>query len=177
MPAGKHTSVRVALAIPPKIHEQLSEWAESEGRPVASLCMYLVESGLRQAQREGIAPSMGESDRYEPVSMEISEKGTEAMEKLGFRKVSSRKNTASMNDKEFEEYYMEQYKDLTPSEEPSGADAARMAAIRASQGVGKQLEGDELTKAMEEYGGQQVSRRVVSKKEQLLEKLLSALTE
>lgn len=49
--------MRVALAVPPKLHEQLSEWAEAEGRPVASLCMYLIEQALRQAQREGIAPS------------------------------------------------------------------------------------------------------------------------
>ena len=57
MPKGIHSSVRVALAVPPKLHEQLSEWAEYEGRPIASLCLYLVEQGLRQAQREGIAPS------------------------------------------------------------------------------------------------------------------------
>lgn len=57
--SGKHTSVRVALAVPPKLHEQLKGWADYEGRPVASLCMYLIENSLRQAQRDGIAPSFG----------------------------------------------------------------------------------------------------------------------
>ena len=57
MPKGQHTSIRVALAVPVKVHEQLSAWAEYEGRPLASLCLYLVENGLRQAQRDGIAPS------------------------------------------------------------------------------------------------------------------------
>jgi hypothetical protein len=59
MPAGQHSSIRVALAIPPKLHEQLKAWAEYEGRPVASLCMYLIENSLRAAQRDGIAPSYG----------------------------------------------------------------------------------------------------------------------
>jgi hypothetical protein len=59
MPAGQHSSIRVALAIPPKLHEQLKDWAEYEGRPVASLCMYLIENSLRAAQRDGIAPSFG----------------------------------------------------------------------------------------------------------------------
>ena len=61
MPQGKHSSVRVALAVPPKLHEQLAQWADDEGRPVASLCMYLIEQALRQAQREGIAPSLGKA--------------------------------------------------------------------------------------------------------------------
>jgi hypothetical protein len=59
MPKGTHTSIRVALAVPPKLHEQLKGWADYEGRPVASLCMYLIENSLRQAQRDGIAPSYG----------------------------------------------------------------------------------------------------------------------
>jgi hypothetical protein len=41
--AGQHSSIRVALAIPPKLHEQIKVWADYEGRPVASLCMYLIE--------------------------------------------------------------------------------------------------------------------------------------
>jgi len=57
MPKGIHSSIRVALAVAPKLHEQLKAWADYEGRPVASLCMYLIEQSLRQAQREGIAPS------------------------------------------------------------------------------------------------------------------------
>jgi hypothetical protein len=69
MPKGIHSSIRVALAVAPKIHEQLKAWADYEGRPVASLCMYLIEHSLRQAQRDGIAPSFGneEVDRIDKV--------------------------------------------------------------------------------------------------------------
>ena len=137
MPTGKHTSVRVALAVPPKLHEQLSEWADSEGRPLASLCMYLIEQSLRQAQREGIAPSIGSRSKDE-----IEE---------------PMRHSRTMNDKEFEEYYQEQYGDLTQSEEPSAEDIQRMAAIRASQGIGKKVEG--------------------SKKEALLGKLVELLSD
>jgi hypothetical protein len=62
MPQGKHSSIRVALAVPPKLHEQLQIWADFEGRPVASLCLALVEQGLRQAQRDGYAPSISNPD-------------------------------------------------------------------------------------------------------------------
>ena len=58
MVAGKHTSRRVALAVPPAIYDQLSQWAEAEGRPVGQLCMFLIEQSLRQAQRDGIAPTL-----------------------------------------------------------------------------------------------------------------------
>jgi hypothetical protein len=67
MPQGKHSSIRVALAVPPKLHEQLSAWAEYEGRPVASLCLYLIEHSLRQAQKEGIAPSFGSEGQNDPI--------------------------------------------------------------------------------------------------------------
>jgi hypothetical protein len=69
MPKGEHSSIRVALAVPPKLHEQLKAWAEYEGRPVASLCMYLIEHSLRQAQRDGLAPSYGneETDKIDKV--------------------------------------------------------------------------------------------------------------
>jgi hypothetical protein len=59
MAQGQHSSIRVALAIPPKLHEQIKAWAEYEGRPIASLCLYLIENSLRQAQKDGIAPSFG----------------------------------------------------------------------------------------------------------------------
>ena len=67
MAQGKHTSIRVALAVPPKIHEQLAAWAEYEGRPVASLCMYLIEHSLRQAQKEGLAPSYATEGQPDPI--------------------------------------------------------------------------------------------------------------
>lgn len=65
MVAGKHKSQRVALAVPPKLHEQLSAWADFEGRPLASLCMYLIEQSLRSAQVKGIAPSFKDESNKE----------------------------------------------------------------------------------------------------------------
>jgi len=76
MAAGKHTSIRVALAVPPRIHEQLAAWAEYEGRPMASLCMYLIEKSLREAQREGIAPKF---DEVVGMVMDDQSEGTKAV--------------------------------------------------------------------------------------------------
>ena len=64
-------SVRVALAVPPKLHEQLKAWADYEGRPITSLCMYLIENSLRQAQKDGLAPSFSHEtvdglEKWEP---------------------------------------------------------------------------------------------------------------
>ncbi|MDA7436677.1 hypothetical protein N8654_03215 [Synechococcus sp. AH-601-B19] len=145
MPAGKHTSVRVALAVPPKIHEQLSEWADYEGRPLASLCMYLIEKALRDAQREGIAPKYGESE--EPTSVVVKE--------------VMRHNKATrpeLNDEQFIEYYEEQYGDLTKMEEPSPADMERMVSINARNNP-------------------DTVKEIKSKKEALLEKLISVLSD
>ena len=161
MPAGKHTSVRVALAVPPKIHEQLSAWADMEGRPLASLCMYLIEKSLREAQVAGLAPKIGIALKdVEALKRELKERRrlsdidgfeSEYDEQLaadieGYTSVET-KNPESMNDKEFEEYYDDQYKDLKPDEEPSAYDMQRMAAIRASQGIGKKV--GKKTRAME----------------------------
>ena len=81
MASGQHTSVRVALAVPPRLHEQLKGWAEYEGRPIASLCMYLIENSLRQAQKDGIAPSFkqeqeGESPTIDRWKMETEFRGS-----------------------------------------------------------------------------------------------------
>ena len=69
MAQGQHSSIRVALAVPPKLHEQLKAWADYEGRPVASLCMYLIEHSLRAAQRDGIAPSFGNEDEDDRIGV------------------------------------------------------------------------------------------------------------
>lgn len=67
MPAGKHKGVRVALAVPEGIYNQLDQWAEAEGRAIASLCMSLVEQGLRQAVMDGIAPSVIQTKVNDPL--------------------------------------------------------------------------------------------------------------
>ena len=172
MPAGKHTSIRVAIAVPPKLHEQLSKWAEYEGRPIASLCMYLIENSLRQAQKDGIAPSIGSEERG-------TEDPIDRYEFTGSRHV---KRTDSMNDEEFIAYYMDTYKDLENSEEPSLEDMERLNSIRARQGsFDKTFTGDDLEKIMDGYKRVQVARKVETKnnnkKEQLIEKLLNALAD
>ena len=100
MPAGKHTSVRVALSVPPTLHSQLEEWAGYEGRPVASLCLFLIEKSLREAQRDGIAPKYGSSiDNVEGV-----------LEDAGVEPERGRKR--------FSEYYKDKLKesDVEPDE-------------------------------------------------------------
>ena len=71
MPQGVHTSTRVALAVPPGIYTPLKAWADSEVRPVASLCMYLIEVAVRQAQLDGIAPKPKMTD-VEEAPKEVS---------------------------------------------------------------------------------------------------------
>lgn len=60
-PKSTHAGRRVALAVPPGLYEQIETWAEAEGRPVASLCMSLIEQGLRAAQTSGLIPSPTET--------------------------------------------------------------------------------------------------------------------
>ena len=66
MPQGKHKGVRVALSVPEGIYNQLDQWAEAEGRAIASLCMSLVEQGLKQAVIDGIAPSVMQTKENDP---------------------------------------------------------------------------------------------------------------
>ena len=66
MPAGKHKGVRVALSVPEGIYNQLDQWAEAEGRPIASLCMSLVEQGVRQGVIDGICPSVMQTKENDP---------------------------------------------------------------------------------------------------------------
>ena len=112
MPSGKHTSVRVALAVPPKVHEQLTAWAEYEGRPIASLCMYLVENGLRQAQRDGLAPKWkteGEADGIEKWEPEFE----------GYRKASIANKATREDRKNFTEYQKELVEEKMKQQQPS----------------------------------------------------------
>lgn len=55
-PRSAHVGRRVALAVPPGLYQQIEDWAEAEGRPVASLCMGLIEQGIRAAQVDGLIP-------------------------------------------------------------------------------------------------------------------------
>ena len=66
MPSGKHKGTRVALSVPPGIYNQIDQWAEAEGRPVASLCMSLIEQAVRKAVADGICPSVEQTKENDP---------------------------------------------------------------------------------------------------------------
>lgn len=103
MPKGEHSSIRVALAVPPKLHEQLKAWAEYEGRPVASLCMYLIENSLRQAQRDGIAPS-------------FSNEEIDKIDKVEPRFLGHRYETTARQESEQEKRFTQMYEDKLAEE-------------------------------------------------------------
>ena len=101
MPQGVHTSTRVALAVPPGIYTPLKSWADSEGRPVASLCMYLIEVAVRQAQLDGIAPKPKMTD----VEEEPKEVSTNQWGLPTDRTTVVMKKQESTNDKSFTKFY------------------------------------------------------------------------
>ena len=101
MPQGVHTSTRVALAVPPGIYTPLKAWADSEVRPVASLCMYLIEVAVRQAQLDGIAPKPKMTD----VEEEPKEVSTNQWGLPTDRTTVVMKKQESTNDKSFTKFY------------------------------------------------------------------------
>jgi hypothetical protein len=48
-----NVSKRVNLTLPDLVYEELEGWAEYQGRPVANLAAYLVESSIREAKDKG----------------------------------------------------------------------------------------------------------------------------
>ncbi|HAJ60709.1 MAG TPA: hypothetical protein DCP31_16750, partial [Cyanobacteria bacterium UBA8543] len=46
-------SKRVNLTLPDIVYDELEAWAEYQGRPVANLAAYLVESSIREAKEKG----------------------------------------------------------------------------------------------------------------------------
>ncbi len=48
-----NVSKRVNLTLPDLVYEELEAWAEYQGRPVANLAAYLVESSIREAKDKG----------------------------------------------------------------------------------------------------------------------------
>lgn len=51
---------RVFLTLPDTLHEDLSNWAEAQGRPVANLAAFLVEIAVREAKMSGEIPEKKE---------------------------------------------------------------------------------------------------------------------
>ncbi|MGF1524860.1 MAG: hypothetical protein ACFBSF_21250 [Leptolyngbyaceae cyanobacterium] len=53
-------SKRVFLTLPDVVYQDLEKWAESQGRPVANLGAFLIETAIRQAKTSGEFPDKDE---------------------------------------------------------------------------------------------------------------------
>jgi hypothetical protein len=49
-------SKRVFLTLPDVVYQDLERWADSQGRPVANLGAFLVETAVNQAKERGDIP-------------------------------------------------------------------------------------------------------------------------
>ena len=49
-------SKRVFLTLPDVVYQDLERWADSQGRPVANLGAFLVETAVSQAKQRGEIP-------------------------------------------------------------------------------------------------------------------------
>jgi hypothetical protein len=49
-------SKRVFLTLPDVVYQDLEKWADSQGRPVANLGAFLIETAIRQAKTAGEFP-------------------------------------------------------------------------------------------------------------------------
>jgi hypothetical protein len=48
---------RVNLSLPEGVYAELEAWADLQGRPVANLAAFLVETAIREAKERGELPS------------------------------------------------------------------------------------------------------------------------
>lgn len=55
-------SKRVNLTLPDIVYDNLEAWAEYQGRPVANLAAYLVESSIREAKEKGEFKTMKDKE-------------------------------------------------------------------------------------------------------------------
>jgi hypothetical protein len=53
-------SKRINLSVPDAVYDDLEFWAKTQGRPLANLSAFLLESALNQAKAEGIFPERKE---------------------------------------------------------------------------------------------------------------------
>ena len=51
-------SKKILVTLPDSIHAAMQEWAESQGRPLANLCAFLLERNLREAIERGEVPGV-----------------------------------------------------------------------------------------------------------------------
>ena len=50
-------SKRINLSVPDAVYDELEFWAKTQGRAVANLSAFLLESALNRAKTEGIFPT------------------------------------------------------------------------------------------------------------------------
>ncbi len=55
-------SKRVFLTLPDVVYQDLEKWADSQGRPVANLGAFLIETAIRQAKSAGEFPKDEEKE-------------------------------------------------------------------------------------------------------------------
>ncbi|HEY9879612.1 MAG TPA: hypothetical protein V6D29_14235 [Leptolyngbyaceae cyanobacterium] len=61
-------SKRVFLTLPDVVYQDLERWAESQGRPVANLGAFIVETAVREAKDRGEIPPTEQSAKSEKDS-------------------------------------------------------------------------------------------------------------
>jgi hypothetical protein len=54
--AERLVSKRVFVTLPDLAYDKLERWADSQGRPVANLAAFLLETALNEAEEEGKIP-------------------------------------------------------------------------------------------------------------------------
>ena len=64
--AEKLVSKRVFVTLPDLAYDQLDRWADSQGRPIANLAAFLLETALNEAEEAGKIPPRTEP--YTPTN-------------------------------------------------------------------------------------------------------------
>lgn len=49
-------SKRLSVTVPDAVAAKLEYWSDQEGRSVGNLCSYLIEQGIREAEKDGRLP-------------------------------------------------------------------------------------------------------------------------
>jgi len=71
-------SKRINLSVPDAVFDDLEFWAKTQGRAIANLSAFLLESALNQAKAEGIFPERKEPSEYLPSSADLSRRKKKA---------------------------------------------------------------------------------------------------
>lgn len=61
--SGSRMSKRVNITLPDTVHDDLEAWAESQGRTIANLAAFIVETEVRNAKKAGQIPDRREGQK------------------------------------------------------------------------------------------------------------------